>query len=68
MSTLCDCRDPNCKADGIRVYKSIERLACYERTIARLRAELSAIDNVLLSSKNQFTGRIEQLMRLRGHE
>ena len=44
MSLPCACGDSRCKADTIKVHKSVERLACYERTILKLQAALSARD------------------------
>lgn len=38
-----DCGRPGCNAGRIKVYKSVERLTCYELTITRLRAELATL-------------------------
>jgi hypothetical protein len=38
-----DCDRPNCRRDAVQVYKSVERIACYEHAIIRLRSELSTL-------------------------
>jgi hypothetical protein len=40
----CQCADPDCKANSIKVYKSVERMACYERTIIEQGERIAALD------------------------
>lgn len=51
-----DCQRPNCRRDAVQVYKSVERIACYEHTIIRLRSELASLR--ALSAHNEEAARL----------